>query len=67
MKLDFETFKEDLAKDVKETIDAKTGKDTTVEIRTVDKMNETYEAITVKPEDSIIGVNINATAAASSP
>jgi hypothetical protein len=59
--MDFETFKENLAKDVKETIDAKTGKDTTVEIRTVDKMNETYDALTVKPEDSIIGVNLNAT------
>ena len=59
--MDFETFKENLAKDVKETIDARTGKDTTVEIRTVDKMNETYDALTVKPEDSIIGVNLNAT------
>ena len=60
--MDFETFKENLARDVKETLDTKTGGDVTVENRTVDKMNETYEALTVKPEDSIIGVNLNATA-----
>ncbi len=60
--MDFETFKENLAKDVKEALDTRTGGDTMVETRTVEKMNETYEAITVKPEDSIIGVNINATA-----
>jgi len=60
--MDFETFKDNLVKDVKEALDARTGGDTLVETRTVDKMNETYEAITVKPEDSIIGVNLNATA-----
>ncbi len=59
--MDFETFKENLVKDVKEMLDERTGGDTLVETRTVDKMNETYDAITVKPEDSIIGVNINAT------
>ncbi|MCR5670991.1 MAG: DUF5688 family protein [Butyrivibrio sp.] len=59
--MDFETFKENLVKDVKEMLDARTGGDTLVETRTVDKMNETYDAITVKPEDSIIGVNLNAT------
>ncbi|SEA97145.1 hypothetical protein SAMN02910384_02898 [Pseudobutyrivibrio sp. ACV-2] len=60
--MDFETFKESLAKDVKEILDSRTGGDTQVESRTVDKMNETYDAITVKPEDSNIGVNLNATA-----
>ncbi len=60
--MDFETFKENLAKDVKTILDERTGGDTTVETRTVDKMNETYDAITVKPEDSIIGVNLNASA-----
>ena len=60
--MDFETFKENLVRDVKEALDARNGGDTLVETRTVDKMNETYEAITVKPEDSIIGVNLNATA-----
>ncbi|SEK95927.1 hypothetical protein SAMN04487770_104156 [Butyrivibrio sp. ob235] len=60
--MDFETFKENLAKDVKETLELRTGSDFSVENHTVDKMNETYEALTVKPEDSIIGVNLNATA-----
>ena len=35
--MDFETFKESLAKDVKEALDARTGGDTLVETRTVDK------------------------------
>ena len=61
--MDFETFKEDLADAVKERVDARLGSDTTVELHKVDKMNETYEAITVKPEDSNIGVNINVTKA----
>ena len=61
--MDFETFKEDLANAVKERVDARLGSDTTVELHKVDKMNETYEAITVKPEDSNIGVNINVTKA----
>ena len=60
--MDFETFKENLAKDVKTILDERTGGNTTVETRTFDKMNETYDAITVKPEDSIIGVNLNASA-----
>ena len=58
--MDFETFKENLAKDVKKQLDERFGSDTTVEIHTVDKMNESYEALTVKPEGSNIGVNINA-------
>lgn len=51
--MDFETFKENLVRDVKEAPDARTGGDTLVETRTVDKMNETYDAITVKPEDAV--------------
>ena len=60
--MDFETFKENLANDVKEKHYERTGHDMVVEARKVDKMNETYDALTVKPEDSIIGVNLNATA-----
>lgn len=59
--MDFETFKENLAKDVKTILDERTGGNVEVENRKVDKMNETYDAITVKPEDGIIGVNLNAT------
>lgn len=60
--MDFETFKDKLAEDVKEALESKTGENYEVEGRTVEKMNETYEALTVKPEDSIVGVNLNATA-----
>ena len=60
--MDFESFKENLAKDVKEMLDARTGKEFEVEMRTVEKMNDTYDAITIKPEDGNIGVNLNASA-----
>ena len=59
--MDFETFKENIAKDLEQKLYEKTGRDVSVELRTVEKMNETYEALSVKPEDSIIGVNLNAT------
>ncbi len=58
-RMNYEEFKENLAKDVKEQMEARSGSEVTVETRTVEKMNETYDALTVKPEDSIIGVNLN--------
>lgn len=61
--MNFETFKEELAKSVKETLDARNGEDTVVQLNTVQKANETYDAITVKPEESNVGVNISATKA----
>ena len=57
--MDFETFKEKLANNVKEQFYERYGKEVVVENHKVDKMNESYDALTVKPEDSIIGVNIN--------
>ena len=59
--MNFEEFKNNLANDVKEILEAKTGKEFDVEPRTVEKMNETYEALTVKPTDGEIGVNLNIT------
>lgn len=59
--MNHEEFKENLANDVKEQMEARSGSEVTVETRTVEKMNETYDALTVKPEDSIIGVNLNIT------
>lgn len=59
--MNFEEFKNNLADDVKEILEAKTGKEFEVEPRTVEKMNESYEALTVKPVDSEIGVNLNIT------
>ena len=59
--MDFETFKQELAGDIKDRLDTRTDVEHEVEIHKVDKMNETYDAITVKPENGSIGVNINAT------
>ena len=56
--MDFDTFKDELAKGVKERLEALYDRKYSVETHTVEKMNETYEAITVKPEDSEVGVNI---------
>ncbi len=57
--MDFETFKEELANSVKEQLE-RNGDNFTVEISKVDKANETYDALTVKPEGGNIGVNLNA-------
>ena len=59
--MNYEEFKENLANDVKEQMESRSGYGVAVETRTVEKMNETYDALTVKPEDSIIGVNLNVT------
>ncbi len=59
-KMDFETFRENLAKDIKETLEARSGSDFEVEHRTAEKMNGNYEAIVVKPADSEVGVSLNA-------
>ena len=59
--MNYEEFKENLANDVKEQMESRSGSGVAVETRTVEKMNETYDALTVKPEDSIIGVNLNVT------
>ena len=56
--MDFDTFKDELAKGVQERLEALYDRKYSVETHTVEKMNETYEAITVKPEDGEIGVNI---------
>ena len=57
--MNFEEFKGKIAADVKESMEEKSGKTVTVEPRTVEKMNETYEGLTVKPDDGEIGVNLN--------
>ena len=58
--MDFETFKEEVRGDIEKALYDRTGTEHSVEIHTVEKMNETYEALTIKPENSDIGVNINA-------
>ena len=54
--MDFETFKEELANSVKERLDSRRGEEYSVTLNKVDKANETYDAVTVRPESSNIGV-----------
>ena len=43
-KMDFETFRENLARDIKEALEARNGTDFEVEHRTAEKVNGNYEA-----------------------
>lgn len=56
--MEFENFKEMFVEDVKEKLDEKgiEAKLTTQEVR---KINDSYESLTVTPEGSNIGVNLN--------
>lgn len=56
--MDFNEFKEQFTEDVKQGL-ADAGIDAKISINTVEKMNETYEAMTVTPEGSNVGVNVN--------
>lgn len=56
--MNYEEFKEQFTEDVKQTL-ADAGIETQVTIHNVDKMNESYEALTVTPEGSNVGVNVN--------
>jgi len=53
----FEEFKEQFAKDVKSKLEEQ-GMEVEVKSNTVEKLNQTYEAITVTPVDESIGVNL---------
>lgn len=57
--MNYEEFKDKVVEDVRRELETRTGKAYDVQARTVEKMNENYDAITVKPEDGIIGVNLN--------
>lgn len=57
--MNYEEFKEQLVEDVKNGLQERTGKEYEIQTNSVEKMNENYEALTVKPKDGIIGVNIN--------
>ena len=56
--MDFNEFKEQFTEDVKQGL-ADAGIEAKVSINTVEKMNESYEAMTVTPEGSNVGVNVN--------
>lgn len=56
--MNFDEFKDQFTEDVKQALkDA--GIDAKVSTNTVNKMNESYEAMTITPEGSNIGVNVN--------
>ena len=55
--MDYENFKEQFTHDVKEKL-YEQGAEVDITVNTVNKLNESYEAMTVKPEGSNIGVNI---------
>ena len=56
--MDFEKFKESLVEDVKKKLYEK-DMDAAVSVNEVTKLNESYDALTVTPEGSNVGVNIN--------
>ena len=56
--MDYENFKEQFVADVKDRL-AEQGADVKVSVNEVNKLNESYEAITVTPEGSNIGVNMS--------
>lgn len=55
--MDYENFKEQFVKDVQEAMKDE-GIDVTCQVHEVKKLNESYEAVTVTPEGSNIGVNV---------
>ena len=53
----YDLFKEKFEADLKAKLNEQ-GADVTVSVNTVNKLNESYEAVTVTPKGSNIGVNI---------
>lgn len=55
--MDFENFKEKFMEDIKERLED-AGIDAKITTNTVKKLNESYEAITITPNDSNMGMNL---------
>ncbi len=55
--MDYENFKEKFVDDLRDKL-YESGAEVDLSVHTVNKLNESYEAITVTPEGSNIGVNI---------
>ena len=55
--MDYESFKEKFTEDLRDRL-YEQGMEADVSIRPVNKLNESYEAVTVTPEGNNIGVNI---------
>lgn len=56
--MDYEIFKERFVEDLKDKLYEK-GVEADVSVNTVNKLNDSYEAVTINPVDDQIGVNIS--------
>ena len=56
--MDYENFKERFVEDLKDKLYEK-GIEADVTVNTVNKLNDSYEAVTINPVDDQIGVNIS--------
>lgn len=57
--MDFDEFKEKFVEDVKQGLYERGGEDVNVSLHTVNKLNESYDAMTITPVGSNIGVNLS--------
>lgn len=57
--MDYESFKEVFADDIREKLGERGYEDVTITFQNIEKANENYEAITVVPYGSVVGVNFN--------
>lgn len=57
--MDYKTFKEEFKEDIARKVEGYGIKDPKISFHEVEKANVTYEAVTVRPADSYIGVTFN--------
>lgn len=57
--MDYESFKKVFADDIREKLGERGYEDVTITFQNIEKANENYEAITVVPDGSVVGVNFN--------
>lgn len=60
--MDYEKFKQDMEQDVLKNL-ANRGIEAEIDVQHIDKLNDGYDALTVKAPGSVIGVNINLSSA----
>ena len=60
--MDYEKFKQDMEQDVLKNL-ANRGIEAETDVRHIDKLNDGYDALTVKAPGGVIGVNINLSSA----
>ena len=53
--MDYETFKEKFVEDLQDRL-YEQGAEVNISVHTVNKLNESYEAVAVKPDGSSIGI-----------